>query len=203
MAEYWELYDANRNPLVMNITIRTASKADAAKLLEIYAYYVERTAITFEFEIPTLEDFQSRIDNTLQNYPYLVAEVDGEIAGYVYASRFRTRAAYDWSVETSIYLDIKYQRLGLGRMLYERLEEILQQQNVINLYACIADPVEEDEYLNRNSERFHEALGYKTVAKFEKCGSKFGRWYNLIDMEKFIGEHTCPPKEFIPFNRLK
>lgn len=186
----------------MNITIRTASVQDAPKLLEIYAYYVERTAITFEFDVPTLEDFQNRIESTLQNYPYLVAEVDGDIAGYVYASRFRTRAAYDWSVETSIYLSKKYQRLGLGRMLYERLEEILQKQNVINLYACIADPVEEDEYLDRNSEHFHEALGYKMVAKFEKCGSKFGRWYNLIDMEKFIGEHSCPPKEFIPYSKL-
>jgi len=187
----------------MAITIRTASPEDAPKLLEIYAYYVEHTAITFEFEIPTVEEFQRRMEATLKNYPYLVAEADGEIAGYVYASRFRTRAAYDWSVETSIYLDIKYRRLGLGRMLYEKLEAVLQKQNVINLYACIADPVEDgDEYLDRSSERFHEAMGYKTVAKFQKCGSKFGRWYNLIDMEKFIGEHSCPPEEFIPFRQL-
>ena len=187
----------------MNITIRTASVEDASKLLEIYAYYVKYTAITFEFEIPTLEDFQNRIETTLQNYPYLVAEVDGELAGYVYASRFRTRAAYDWCVETSIYLATKYQRLGIGRMLYEALEIILQKQNVINLYACIADPVEEDEYLNRSSEHFHEAMEYKTVAKFYKCGSKFGRWYNLISMEKIIGEHSCPPKEFIPYSKLE
>jgi len=186
----------------MNITIRTASKEDAPKLLDIYAYYVKHTAITFEFEIPTLEDFQKRIETTLQNYPYLVAEVDDEIAGYVYASRFRTRAAYDWSVETSIYLDTKYQRLGLGRMLYEKLEAILRKQNVTNLYAGVADPMEEDEYLTRSSERFHEAMGYKTVARFQKCGSKFGRWYNLIHMEKIIGEHSCPPKEFIPFSRF-
>ena len=105
--------------------------------------------------------------------------MDGEIAGYVYAGRFRTRAAYDWSVETSIYLDTKYQRLGLGRTLYERLEEILRKQNVTNLYAALADPTEEDEYLTRNSERFHEAMGYKTVARYKNCGSKFGRWYNL------------------------
>ena len=187
----------------MEVTIRTASIEDAPKLLEIYAYYVEHTAITFEFEVPTLEDFQSRIETTLQNYPYLVAEVDGDIAGYVYASRFRTRAAYDWSVETSIYLSGKYQRLGLGRLLYERLEEILKKQNVTNLYAGAADPVEEDEYLTRNSERFHEAMGYKTVARYQNCGSKFQRWYNLIVMEKIIGEHVCPPMEFIPFSKLK
>ena len=187
----------------MNVTIRTASIEDAPKLLDIYAYYVEHTAITFEFEVPTLEDFQNRIETTLQNYPYLVAEVDGEIAGYVYASRFRTRAAYDWSAETSIYLSGKYQRLGIGRLLYERLEETLKLQNVINLYAGAADPVEEDEYLTRNSEQFHEAMGYKTVARFQKSGSKFGRWYNLIIMEKIIGEHCCPPKEFVPFRDLK
>lgn len=187
----------------MNITIRVASVKDATKLLEIYAYYVAKTAITFEFEVPTLEDFQNRIETTLQNYPYLVAEVDGDIAGYVYAGRFRARAAYDWSASTSIYLSGKYQRMGIGKMLYERLEELLQKQNVINLYAGVADPVEEDEYLTRNSERFHEAMGYKTVARFNKCGSKFGRWYNLLEMEKIIGGHCCPPKEFIPFRDLK
>lgn len=186
----------------MNINIRTASVKDAAKLIEIYAYYVEHTAITFEFEVPTLAEFENRIETTLKNYPYLVAEVDGDIAGYVYASRFRTRAAYDWSVETSIYLNKKYQRLGLGRMLYEHLEEILKKQNVTNLYAGAADPVKEDEYLTRSSERFHEAMGYKTVAKYQKCGSKFGRWYNLISMEKIIGEHSCPPNEFIPYSKL-
>ena len=113
----------------MDITIRTASVKDAKKLLEIYEYYVKHTAITYEFEVPTLADFEQRIATTLKNYPYLVAEVDGEIAGYVYAGRFRTRAAYDWSVETSIYLSGKYQRLGLGRLLYEKLEEILKKQN--------------------------------------------------------------------------
>ena len=187
----------------MAITIRVASLEDATKLLEIYEYYIKNTAITFEFEVPTLTEFEKRIEATLQNYPYLVAEVDGEIAGYVYASRFRSRAAYDWCAETSIYLDTKYQRLGLGKKLYEQLEEILQKQNITNLYACIAVPVEEDEYLDRNSEYFHEAMGYKTVGNFYKCGSKFGRWYNLISMEKIIGEHVCPPKKFVPFYKMK
>lgn len=187
----------------MNITIRTASVKDAPKLLEIYAYYVEHTAITYEYEVPTLDDFQRRIATTLQNYPYLVAEADGEIAGYVYASRFRSRAAYDWCVETSVYLDTRYQRLGIGRMLYRRLEDILKEQHITNLYACIADSEEEDESLTKDSEYFHAAMEYKTVGRFQKSGSKFGRWYNLIVMEKVIGEHTCPPKEFIPYSRLQ
>ena len=88
-------------------------------------------------------------------------------------------------------------------MLYAELENILKQQNVINVYAGAADPVEEDEYLTRNSEHFHESVGYNTVAKYHECGSKFGKWYNLIEMEKIIGKRTCPPKEFIPYAKLK
>lgn len=187
----------------MNLIIRTATIQDAKALLDIYAYYVENTAITFEFEVPTLEEFEHRIVNTLKEYPYFVAEVDGQIAGYIYAGRFRTRAAYNWSASTSVYISQDYHRLGIGRLLYEKLEDTLRQQNVINVYAGVADPVEEDEYLTRNSERFHKAMGYQTVARFQACASKFGRWYNLIEMGKLIGERTCPPKEFIPFRELK
>ena len=120
----------------MNITIRTASPADALKLLEIYAYYITHTAITFEFGVPTVEEFAARIENTLKNYPYLVAEADadGEIAGYIYAGRFRARAAYDWSASTSVYISRKYHRMGIGRLLYGKLEEILRRQNITNVW---------------------------------------------------------------------
>lgn len=187
----------------MAISIRTATTKDAKALLDIYSYYVEHTAITFEFEVPTPEEFKRRIESTLKNYPYLVAEVDGNIAGYIYAGRFRARAAYDWSASTSVYISREYQRMGIGRILYEKLEEILRKQNITNVYAGVADPVEEDEYLTRNSEHFHAAMGYQTVARFQGCGSKFGRWYNLIEMEKIIGERTSPPKAFIPFGDLQ
>lgn len=183
----------------MEILIRTARVEDAGELLKIYAYYVENTAITFEYEVPSLEEFARRIQETLVNYPYLVAEVDGKIAGYVYAGRFRTRAAYDWSASTSIYLDRQYRRMGLGKLLYAKLEELLKKQHVVNVYAGVAEPVVEDEYLTNNSKLFHEAMGYEVVARFQKCGSKFGRWYNLIEMEKIIGEHTNPPQEFVPY----
>lgn len=187
----------------MEILIRIAKVADAEQLLNIYAYYVENTAITFEHEVPSLEEFADRIRETLKNYPYLVAEVDGKIAGYAYAGRFRTRAAYAWSASTSIYINRQYHGMGIGRMLYARLEEILATQNIVNVYAGVADPVEEDEYLTRNSEHFHEAMGYKIVARFHECGSKFGRWYNIIEMEKIVGERSCPPKVFIPFEQLE
>jgi len=187
----------------MEITIRIATVEDAKELLNIYAYYVENTAITFEHEVPSLEEFTGRIEETLKKYPYLVALVDGKIAGYSYASAFRTRAAYAWSASTSIYIDRQYHRLGIGKLLYAKLEELLKRQNIINVYAGVADPVKEDEYLTRNSEHFHQKVGYQTVARYHECGSKFGRWYNMIEMEKILGEWTCPPKELIPFSKLK
>lgn len=186
----------------MDIGIRVAREEDARELLNIYAYYVENTAITFEHEVPSVEEFAGRIKETLKNYPYLVALVDGKIVGYIYAGRFRTRASYAWSASSSIYIDKQYHRMGIGKMLYDKLESILRTQNVINVYAGVADPVEEDEYLTHNSEHFHESIGYKCVARYHECGNKFGKWYNLIEMEKIIGERTCPPKEFVPFERL-
>lgn len=186
----------------MNINIRVAREEDAKRLLEIYAYYVKNTAVTFEYEVPSLEEFTNRVKNTLLKYPYLVAEVDGKIAGYIYAARFMPRAAFEWSVSTSVYLDNSYHRMGLGKMLYARLEEILKQQNIAVVYAEVADPVEEDEYLTHSSERFHEAMGYKLVGRFHGCGNKFGNWYNLLEMEKELGNRECPPKKFIPFSSL-
>lgn len=186
-----------------DILIRVAREEDANELLSIYAYYVEHTAITFEYEVPSLEDFTCRIRETLKNYPYLVALVDGKIVGYCYAGKFRARAAYAWSAATSIYIAKQYHRMGIGQMLYTELEHILVKQNVVNLYAGAADPVEEDEFLTRNSEHFHKAVGYTAVATYHKCGSKFGKWYNLIEMEKIIGEHSCPPKNFIPFSKMQ
>ncbi|MCR4938939.1 MAG: GNAT family N-acetyltransferase [Treponemataceae bacterium] len=182
---------------------RVARIEDAQALLDIYSYYIKNTAITFEYEVPSLEAFSDRIRGTLVNYPYYVAEVDGTIAGYIYAGRFSPRAAYDWVAETSIYIHKDYHRLGLGRLLYQKIEETLKAQNITNLYAGIADPLEDkDEYLTKNSELFHAAIGYKTIAFFQKCGNKFGRWYNLIYMEKIIDEHRCPPEAFIPFSKL-
>jgi phosphinothricin acetyltransferase len=170
--------------------IRLATVEDAPKLLEIYRYYVESTAITYEYDVPSLEEFEKRIENVLKNFPYLVAEQDGTILGYAYASKFHERAAYQWSVEMSIYLDKDQKRNGLGRMLYEELEKRLKDQGILNLYACIGYPEKEDEYLTYDSVRFHEKMGYKLIGEFHKCGKKFDRWYNMVWMEKIIGEHS-------------
>lgn len=173
------------------ITIRDARRDDARSLLEIYSYYVENTAISFELTTPSLSEFERRITEIQEHYPYLVIENDGRIEGYAYAHLFVGRDAYSYSAETTIYLDHNSQRNGYGRMLYEELENRLKQMGIINLYACIGVPSEEDEYLTNNSMDFHSHLGYKTVGTFRNCGRKFNKWYSMIWMEKLIGDHAA------------
>lgn len=170
--------------------IRTVLLNDAERLREIYAWYVEQTAITFDYNTPSEEEFWEHIQDTLKKYPYLVLEDDGVIYGYAYAGPFKGRAAYGRSCEVTIYLDHEAKGRGYGRKLYGALEKELKKRGFLNLYACIGDPIEEDEFLTRNSEQFHHHMGYTKVGTFHKCGYKFGRWYNMIWMEKFIGEHN-------------
>ena len=157
--------------------------------LDIYVYYVKNTAITFESEVPALSEFRERIVDIATRYPYLVIERDHVIQGYAYAKAFVGRAAYAWSCELTVYLDHMARGCGLGRKIYGVLEDRLQKMGILNLYACIGYPEVEDEYLNRNSADFHGHLGFIKVGGFHKCGYKFGRWYNMIWMEKIIGEH--------------
>ncbi len=173
------------------IYIRTVTEADARELLSIYAPYVEHTAITFEYEVPSLEEFRKRIRNTRECYPYLAAERGGKIIGYAYVSPFKERAAYDWAVETSIYVDKNVRHRGVGGQLYTVLEKVLKQMGILNMEACIGVPETDDAYLDHNSMEFHRHLGYRLVGTFKKCGYKFNRWYDMVWMEKLIGEHTA------------
>lgn len=185
------------------VNIRIATAQDAAALLDIYAPYVENTAITFEYTVPSVQEFERRISNTLQTYPYLVAEVDKEIVGYTYAGPYRERSAYQWAVEVSIYVKKTAKKMGIGKKLYQALEAILNLQHISNLYACIADTDEEDPYLTKDSILFHQRLGYRQVGKFTQCGYKFNRWYNIIWMEKQIQIHTVPPENIKPFEEIR
>ena len=112
------------------INIRVATVEDAQQILQIYAPYIEKTAITFEYEVPALEEFRGRIQHTLKKYPYLVAEEAGEILGYAYTGPFKERAAYDWAVETTIYVKEDKKQRGIGKLLYQALEEISKAQNI-------------------------------------------------------------------------
>lgn len=130
-----------------------------------------------------------------------MAEQEGHIIGYAYVSIFHERKAYDWAVETSIYVDKDYKRSGCGKLLYQALEKILKKQHISNLYACIAYTEHEDEHLTNDSMHFHEHLGYELVGTFKKCGYKFNRWYDMIWMEKMIGGTSGESGSIYSFRR--
>lgn len=162
---------------------------DAEELLSIYAPYVLNTAISFEYEVPSLSEFQDRIRNVTSDLPYIKAVEAGEILGYAYAGKFKERKAYDWSVEVTVYVRKDSRRAGVGKLLYHALEASLKRMGVLNMNACIAIPKSEDEHLNNDSYYFHEKMGFKLVGTFHNSGYKFDTWYDMIWMEKIIGEH--------------
>lgn len=182
--------------------IRVAKKEDAKALLDIYGYYIENTAITFENIIPSLEEFQQRIENTLEKYPYLVYEEEGKILGYAYVGAFNKRAAARWMVETSIYVKRDALHKGIGKALYGELENIVRKQNILKLIACIADREPEDKYVPKKSVQFHQHMGYKMAGKIKNGGFKFGHWYDLVYLEKELGKFTEEPKEVVEFSKL-
>ncbi len=164
------------------INIRSAQIEDAADLVAIYAPYVETTVITFETEVPTVADFASRIKKTLEKFPYLVAEEEGQIVGYAYASTYYARAAYDWTVELSVYVSREARGKGIGSLLYDALEEELTARGFKNFLACIALP-------NPASLALHKKRGYEQVAHFKNVGYKFDTWHDIVWLQKsLVGE---------------
>lgn len=178
--------------------IMRVSCLDAAEILNIYSYYVENTAISFEIEVPTIEEFTERIKKISGRYPYIKAVDNGKIIGYAYADAFKWRKAYDWSVESTIYLDKDCKRKGIGRKLYTALENSLRDMGILNMNACIAFADKEDAHLNNDSYKFHSRLGFNLVGTFHMSGYKFDTWYDMIWMEKMLGEHgnNQPPVRF-------
>lgn len=172
------------------IDFRLAKETDAKEILAIYASYINIDNITFEYEVPNIIEFRQRIAKVITKYPYIVALYQGKIVGYTYASTFRDRIAYNWGLETSIYLTPEVKGQKLGKKLYTKLEQILKIQHITNLVASITYP-------NPQSIAFHEKMGYKKIAHFTKCGYKQGKWYDMIFMEKFINKHESPAKEII------
>lgn len=181
------------------LTVRDAVLEDAERIVEIYDYYVKHTAITFEYETPSVEELQERMKKTWKRYPYLVIEKDGCVEGYAYAGDFISRAAADWDCEVTIYLHKDAHKCGMGRILYEALEDALKKMGILNLYAYISYPEKNDEYLTTNSADFHKHLGFEKIGEAHKCCYKFGRWYHMIWAEKFIGKHEKQPAVVTPY----
>lgn len=159
--------------------LRNARIEDVPSILEIYSPYILETAYTFEYDVPTQEQFQDRFLEITARYPWLVWEENGALLGYAYGSEFQSRAAYQWGADLSIYLRPEARGRGIGRMLYAELERRMTQLGYYILYAAITSA-------NGPSCRFHEAMGFVQTACFPKTGMKFGRWYDIIWYEKRI-----------------
>ena len=151
---------------------RLATLDDAPALLSIYAPYVEKTAISFEYDVPSLDEFRRRIADISRKYPYLVAEDEnGQLLGYAYTHTFIARKAYDHCAESTIYLALDARKHGLGKRFYRALEELSLAQNIYNLYACIGEPLgADDEFLSDNSIRFHEDMCFRRIGVFTRSG---------------------------------
>ncbi len=168
------------------LIVRAVRTSDAERISEIYSYYVINTAVSFEYEAPTKEEFIKRIEHTTEKYPYLVCEKDDRVVGYAYAGAYSAREAYAWTVSTSIYVDKDHRREGIGSVLYESLENELKKQGIVNLLAGVAFSEKEDEYLSHDSNLFHMRKGYEKVAHMKTVGKKFDRWYDLLWFQKKI-----------------
>lgn len=190
------------------IFIRKAQLEDAPRLRAIYDPYVTHTAVSFELQTPSLEEFLERMSARMERYPYIVVEEQGTIIGYAYASAFHEREAYAHCAEITIYLQTTRRHSGIGSTLYRVLELFLQEQHFLNLYACIAYLPEEelqaitasgaDPHLTLDSVHFHAHMGYELNAYFAHSGYKFGRWYDMVWMEKMIGSHGAAPEPLLP-----
>jgi phosphinothricin acetyltransferase len=169
----------------MKINIRDAVCADAKAILDIYTPYITGTCITFETEVPALDEFTLRIENIINNYPYLVCEADGIITGYAYASKHRERAAYQYSADVSIYVRPEYQGKGIGKALYANLFESLKKYKIYTVYAGITLP-------NDKSVNLHKTFGFKEVGIYKNVGYKLNKWLDVIWLEKQLKEYDTP-----------
>jgi L-amino acid N-acyltransferase YncA len=169
-------------------TFRLITEADAVEVLEIYKPYVRDTIISFEYEVPTLDDFSRRIKVVSLEYPWLLCLQDDKIVGYAYASKHRDRTAYQWSVDSAVYLSPAVHRKGIARILYESLFSLLRLQGFFNVYAGISLP-------NEKSVGFHEAMGFEEIGVYKKTGYKHGSWHNTAWFQLRLTEHLENPPQ--------
>ena len=166
---------------------------DAARILALYRPYIEQTAITFETEVPAIPEFEARVEQIAREFPYLLLEDGGQLAGYAYAHRQAERAAFRWNAELSIYLSERYAHRGLGAPLYELLMRLLVMQGYVNFYAVITGS-------NAGSIAMHERLGFARIGLHEATGYKFGRWHDTVWMHRRTG--AGEPGNIVPVTAL-
>lgn len=174
----------------MERSIRLATPADAAQCAAVYAPHVRDSAVSFEIDVPTAGDFAARIERTTEHFPWLVCVTGEEVLGYAYAGRHQERAAFQWSVNVSVYVHAGRQRHGIGRALYVSLFSCLRLLGYHNAYAAIALP-------NPASVGLHEAMGFRHVGTFEHVGYKLGRWHAVgwwgLDLQPPSTSTPTPP----------
>ena len=176
--------------------IRIAEERDIPAILEIYAPYILTTTATFEYTVPSREEFLARFRSITAQFPWLVWAEKGHVLGYAYASAPYSRAAYAWCAEPSVYLLPQARGRGIGRQLYAALEKILKYQGYQVLYALITQE-------NEASYRFHQHMGYQFSVLFPDCGFKFGRWLGLIWMEKRLKSVEIPSNPPEPWDAIR
>jgi len=181
--------------MVTSKRIRFATVKDAEAILDIYKTYIENTRVTFEIEVPKVEAFRERMERIMVQFPWIVCEIDGKIAGYAYGSKHGERAAYRWSADLSVYIHENYHRYGLGTALYTALLEILRKQGYFTVYAGVSTP-------NPKSEAFHTAFGFRNLGEFKNAGYKLGGWCGVSWYEMVLNEYVEEPKETISVQQL-
>jgi len=175
--------------------IRQATAADSAAILEIYAPYITGSAFTFETEVPPLAEFTERIEKIAQQYPFLVYETNGKIAGYCYASQHRPRAAYLYDVNVSIYISPEHHGKGIANKLYDCLFPLLARLGYKNVYADYTEP-------NEKSRKLHEKYGFTLIGTHHKTGYKLGKWHDVTWLEKAIGSHDADPQGVLSISEI-
>ena len=168
--------------------LQLIKEEDIAEVLEIYAPYVQNTAITFECDVPSLESFSDRVRHYTEQYPWIVAKDHGKIVGYSYASLYRSREAYQWCCELSVYLRPEAQGMDLGRTLYSALMDLLTLQGYYTVYGVITLP-------NEASLALHNRLGFSMDGIQKNCGFKLGSWHNTAIMSKVLRDFEPPVSE--------
>jgi L-amino acid N-acyltransferase YncA len=167
-------------------TIRLATERDAAAVAAIYAPFCDSTAVSFESVAPSPEEMANRIRATTAQWPWLVLEIDGVVAGYAYASRHRDRAAYAWAVDTAVYVGDGHRGHGVGRALYTALVDFLRAQGYFKACAGITLP-------NPASVALHEAIGFKPVGVYRGIGYKLGAWHDVAWYELALQPERADP----------